>query len=70
MSHARMVAPSCWPFELFPLNELYRGKLVHFITLKHTLRYFHGHCRHIRSNKKETLDFHGTVSFDSVQNLQ
>ena len=28
MSHARMVALLCWPFELSPLNELYRGKLV------------------------------------------
>ena len=34
MSHARMVAPPCWPFELSPLNEFYRGQLfVLFITL-------------------------------------
>ena len=25
---ARMVAPPCYPFELSPLNELYRGKLM------------------------------------------
>ena len=25
---ARMVAPPCYPFELSPLNELYKGKLV------------------------------------------
>ena len=30
--HARRVAPHCWPFELSPLNEFYRGKLVRFIT--------------------------------------
>ena len=30
LSHARMVAPLCWHFELSPLNELYRGKLVYF----------------------------------------
>ena len=33
MSHVRVVAPPCCPFELSPLNELYRGKLVHSITL-------------------------------------
>ena len=32
MSHARMVALPCWPFELSPLNELYREKLVRLIT--------------------------------------
>ena len=31
MSNARMVAFPCWPFELFSLKELYRGKLVHSI---------------------------------------
>ena len=30
---AIMVALPCCPFELSPLNELYRGKLVHSITL-------------------------------------
>ena len=35
MSHVRMVAPLCWPFELSPLNEFYRGQLVRFITLIH-----------------------------------
>ena len=29
-----MVAPPCRPFELSPLNELYRGKLVRSITLR------------------------------------
>ena len=29
----RMVAPPCCPFELFPLNLLKSGKLVHSITL-------------------------------------
>ena len=33
MSRARMVALLCWPFELSPLNELNRGKLVRSITL-------------------------------------
>ena len=32
MSHAIMVVPHSWPFELSPLNELYMGKLVRFIT--------------------------------------
>ena len=31
---AIMVALPCWPFELSPLNELYRGKLVPSVTLK------------------------------------
>ena len=35
MSHARRVALPCWPFELSPLNEFYRGKLVHSITLRY-----------------------------------
>ena len=30
---ARIVALPCWPFELSPLNELYRGKHVRSITL-------------------------------------
>ena len=33
VSHSRLVAPSCCPFELSPLNELYRGKLVRPTTL-------------------------------------
>ena len=33
MSPARMVARLCWPFELFPLNDLYREILVRLITL-------------------------------------
>ena len=32
VSHARIVALSCWP-ELSPLNELYRGNLVRLTTL-------------------------------------
>ena len=28
MSRAKMDAFTYWPFELSPLNELYRGKLV------------------------------------------
>ena len=28
------------------------------------------HCMHIYSNKKETSDFHGTVSFDPVKMSQ
>ena len=31
--NARMVAFPCWHFELSPLNELYRGKLVGSIML-------------------------------------
>ena len=37
VSSARTSAPPpphCWPFELSPLSELYRGKLVRSITLK------------------------------------
>ena len=33
VSRARVVALLCWPFELSPLDELYRGKLVRYITL-------------------------------------
>ena len=33
MAPARMVARLCWPFELSPLNELYREILVPLITL-------------------------------------
>ena len=33
MSGARMVGLPSGPFELSPLNELYRAKLVHSITL-------------------------------------
>ena len=33
MSHSRKVAPPFCPFVLSPLNELFRGKLVHSITL-------------------------------------
>ena len=36
VSRARIVALTGWPFELFPLNELYRGTIVRSIT--HTLR--------------------------------
>ena len=31
--HARIVTPPRYPFELSPLNEPYRGKLVRSITL-------------------------------------
>ena len=35
MSHARIIiiALPCWSFELSPLNNLYREKLVHSLTL-------------------------------------
>ena len=33
VSHARMVVPPCCSFELSPLNEVYRGKLVCSVTL-------------------------------------
>ena len=33
VSRARMGALPCWPFELSPLNELYRGNRVRSITL-------------------------------------
>ena len=34
-----MVALLCWPFELFPLNELYRGKAC-ALNNSYPLRYF------------------------------
>ena len=40
VSHARMVYLPLLPFELSPLNELYRGKLVLTLILIHLLRYF------------------------------
>ena len=39
MSCAIRAALPCWPFELSPLNVLYRGTLMGSITLKYPLRY-------------------------------
>ena len=32
MSRTGIIALTCWPFEISPLNELYMGKLVRSIT--------------------------------------
>ena len=33
MSRSKLVALPCWTFELSPLNQLYRGKLVRSIDI-------------------------------------
>ena len=39
VSCAKMVALTCWPFELTPLNEFYRGSMCYQYLL-YPLRYF------------------------------
>ena len=50
MLGARMIALPCCPFELSPLNEHYRGKLVRTITLI-PLRYFDNICYSLISSQ-------------------